>query len=101
MKNEESLYTQFLDFEKENNLFNLKDTKGTYYQDIIRYDIFEILMPKNKVFIPKKYNRKISGILKEIIGFVKLYFGHTSKKYLFYLCSRDRDIFRNHMKMQE
>lgn len=31
MKNEESLYTQFLDFEKENNLFNLKDTKGTYY----------------------------------------------------------------------
>ena len=56
-------------------------------------------MPKNKVFIPKKYNRKISGILKEIIGFVKLYFGHTSKKYLFYLCSRDRDIFRNHMKM--
>ena len=51
-------------------------------------------MPKNNVFIPKKYNRKISGILKEIIGFVKLYFGHTSKKYLFYLCSRDRDIFQ-------
>ena len=94
---DESLYTQFLDFEKENNLFNLKDTKGTYYWDIIRYDIFEALMPKNKVFVPKKHNRKILSILKQIIGFVKLYFGHGDKKYLFYLCSRDRDIFRNHI----
>ena len=31
------------------------------------------------------------------MGFIKLYFGHTSRKYLFYLCSRDRDIFRNHI----
>ena len=97
MKNEESLYTQFLDFEKENNLFDLKDTRGTYYWDIIRYDVFEALMPKNKVFIPKKHNKKISNIFRQIMGFIKLYFGHTSRKYLFYLCSRDRDIFRNHI----
>ncbi len=97
MKNEESLYTQFLDFEKENNLFDLKDTRGTYYWDIIRYDVFEALMPKNKVFIPKKHNKKILNIFRQIMGFIKLYFGHTSRKYLFYLCSRDRDIFRNHI----
>ena len=97
MKNEESLYTQFLDFEKENNLFDLKDTRGTYYWDIIRYDVFEALMPKNKVFIPKKHNKKILNIFRQIMGFIKLYFGHTSSKYLFYLCSRDRDIFRNHI----
>lgn len=97
MKNEESLYTQFLDFEKEHNLFNLKDSEGTYYWDIIRYDVFEALMPKNKVFIPKKHNKKILNIFRQIMGFIKLYFGHTSRKYLFYLCSRDRDIFRNHI----
>ena len=72
MKNEESLYTQFLDFEKENNLFDLKDTRGTYYWDIIRYDVFEALMPKNKVFIPKKHNKKILNIFRQIMGFIKL-----------------------------
>ena len=54
-------------------------------------------MPKNKVFIPKKHNKKILNIFRQIMGFIKLYFGHTSRKYLFYLCSRDRDIFRNHI----
>lgn len=97
MRNKESLYTQFLEFEKENNLFDLKDARGTYYWDIIRYDVFEALIPKSKVFIPKKYNVKMLSIFGQIMGFIKLYFGHTSKKYLFYLCSRDRDIFRNHI----
>ena len=97
MRNKESLYTQFLEFEKENNLFDLKDARGTYYWDIIRYDVFEALIPKSKVFIPKKYNVKMLSIFGQIMGFIKLYFGHTRKKYLFNLCSSDRDIIRNHI----
>ena len=97
MKNEESLYTQFLDFEKENNLFDLKDTRGTYYWDIIRYDVFEALMPKNKVFIPKKQNINFFFIFKRIIQFIRLLLGNSKKKYLFYISSRDKDFNGNHV----
>ena len=97
MKNEESLYTQFLNFEKEHNLFNLKDSEGTYYWDIIRYDVFEALMPKNKVFIPKKQNINFFFIFKRIIQFIRLLLGNSKKKYLFYISSRDKDFNGNHV----
>jgi len=93
----DSFYTQFLNFEKEHNLFNLKDSEGTYYWDIVRYDVFEALMPKNKVFIPKKQNINFFFIFKRIIQFIRLLLGNSKKKYLFYISSRDKDFNGNHV----
>lgn len=39
-----SLDDKFLEFEKKNNLFHLKDKNGVFIWDIIRFDIYISLL---------------------------------------------------------
>ena len=65
MNNNGDLAYQFLAFEKENNLFDLQDTKGTYYWDIIRYYVYiKLLSPEES--LPKKHKRRINEFERKL-----------------------------------
>lgn len=94
MNNKEDIVAQFLAFEKKNNLFDLQDSKGTYYWDIIRYYVCVKLRYQEDPLIKKKQRKNYLLILKRILDFFLIFFTYSKKQYLFYLASRDKDAHR-------
>lgn len=93
MNNKGDLAYQFLSFEKRNNLFDLQDTKGTYYWDIIRYYVYIKLLSPEDSSPKKKQKRRINlFIFRRFIDFFLIFFCYSKKHFLFYLSSRDKDI---------
>lgn len=92
MKEKNKIWVQFLEFEKENNLFDLQDIEKTYYWDIVRYEIYQKLLWKDSVLPSSDTNKiKIKARITQIWQFVLLFFGFSKKKVLFYLASRNKD----------
>ncbi len=92
MKEKDKIWVQFLEFEKENDLFNLQDVEKTYYWDIIRYEIYQKLLWKDSISPSSDVNKvKIITRITQVWQFVLLFFGFSKKKVLFYLASRNKD----------
>ena len=73
MNNKEDIVAQFLAFEKKNNLFDLQDSKGTYYWDIIRYYVCVKLRYQEDPLIKKKQRKNYLLILKRILDFFLIF----------------------------
>ena len=97
MNNKEDIVAQFLAFEKKNNLFDLQDSKGTYYWDIIRYYVCVKLRYQEDPLIKKKQRKNYLLILKRILDFFLIFFTYSKKQYLFYLASRDKDTHKKNI----
>ena len=97
MNNKEDIVAQFLAFEKKNNLFDLQDSKGTYYWDIIRYYVCVKLRYQEDPLIKKKQRKNYLLILKRILDFFLIFFTYSKKQYLFYLASRDNDTHKKNI----
>lgn len=97
MNNKEDIVAQFLAFEKKNNLFDLQDSKGTYYWDIIRYYVCVKLRYQEAPLIKKKQRKNYLLILKRIFDFFLIFFTYSKKQYLFYLASRDKDTHKKNI----
>src|ERR1700748_308912 len=85
---------QFIEFEKNNNLFDLKDNRGVYIWDIIRFDLYAKLKWDNKLQPPVKRNYKdvltwFSIRLIGIISWIRLILDTKKYENFFYLCSRN------------
>ena len=74
MNNKEDIVAQFLAFEKKNNLFDLQDSKGTYYWDIIRYYVCVKLRYQEDPLVKKKQRKNYLLILKRILNSIFLFF---------------------------
>lgn len=88
----QNIWHKFLDFETKNNLFEFKDDEGTFYWDVLRYEVYiRLLWGSGNVSVAKNNNRNIRLSLKKIVGLVKLfYFDFSKKEQLFYVTSRNK-----------
>ena len=82
MNIKENIAAQFLDFEKKNNLFDLQDSKGTFYWDIIRYYVYIKLIYQEDPLIKKKQKRNYLYILKRILNSIFLFFNCSKKQFI-------------------
>ena len=90
---EKAFWNRFLDFEKENHLFDLQDKYGTYYWDIFRCEIYSLLLWEGGgVSSPQK--RTIKNIILKVFSifheFFKILFLCSKTENLFYLSSRNK-----------
>lgn len=85
-------WTQFLEFEKKHNLFELQDSKQTFYWDILRYEIYSKLLWRQNTYAPTQQIKRGSFFkkIKRFGQFIKLYFDSSPATTLFYLASRNK-----------
>jgi hypothetical protein len=88
-----NLWDRFLEFEQEFELFKLKDSKGTYVWDIIRFEVYINLLwdYKNRPNIKNKYGLKITLLLKTLFLFIKFLFDQKNYYSFFFLTSRNKN----------
>lgn len=91
---EKAFWDRFLDFEKENHLFDLQDEYGTYYWDIFRYEIYPLLLWEGGFLSSSSQNRAIKDIIAKAFSMFyepfRLFFLCPKKENLFYLASRNK-----------
>lgn len=95
MKGEvKQIWDRFLDFEKENHLFDLQDEYGTYYWDILRYEIYPLLLWEGGFLSSSSQKRTIKDIITKTFSIFyepfRLFFLCPKKENLFYLASRNK-----------
>ena len=90
---EKAFWDRFLDFEKENHLFDLQDEYGTYYWDIFRYEIYALLLWKGGGGSSSQ-KRTIKYIITKVFSmfyeFFRVLFLCSKAENLFYLSSRNK-----------
>lgn len=91
---EKAFWDRFLDFEKENHLFDLQDEYGTYYWDIFRYEIYPLLLWGGGFLSSSSQKRAIKDIIAKAFSMFyepfRLFFLCPKKENLFYLASRNK-----------
>ena len=91
---EKAFWDRFLDFEKENHLFDLQDEYGTYYWDILRYEIYPLLLWEGGFLSSSSQKRTIKDIITKAFSIFyepfRLFFLCPKKENLFYLASRNK-----------
>lgn len=90
-----NIWNRFLEFETKNDLFSLK-VNGIYIWDIIRFDIYMIILRtqdssgiENANFNKNSIINKLCMKFTYIKEFIKLVFLSKESSNLFYLCSRN------------
>ena len=90
---EKAFWDRFLDFEKENHLFDLQDKYGTYYWDIFRYEIYSLLLWKGGG-VSSSQKRTVKYIIAKAFSmlyeFFRVLFLSSKAENLFYLSSRNK-----------
>lgn len=85
-------HSKFLSFEKENNLFELRDDLGTHFWDLIRFDVYINLMWDYRRLPPRtqSFKSKVGLLLKKAASAIR--FTQNTKKCdnFFFLASRNR-----------
>lgn len=86
----ENIWTHFLSFEERHNLFDLKDEKGTYIWDIVRYMIYIDILWGDNSTVPNiaKPQRKKFRFLNVLFCYFKSLF--VKGDYMFFLLSRNK-----------
>lgn len=88
-----AFWDRFLDFEKENHLFDLQDKCGTYYWDIFRYEIYSLLLWKGGG-VSSSQKRTVKYIIAKAFSmlyeFFRVLFLSSKAENLFYLSSRNK-----------
>jgi hypothetical protein len=91
---EKQIWDRFLDFEKENHLFDLQDEYGTYYWDIFRYEIYPLLLWEGGFLPSSEKKRTVKEVIIKAFSMFyepfRLFFICPKKENLFYLTSRNR-----------
>ena len=89
---EKDFWDRFLTLEKENHFFDLQDKYGTYYWDILRYEVCPKLLWK--IASSSLKNRSFKYITTRIFSTLyepfRLFFFSPKKENLFYLSSRNK-----------
>lgn len=80
-----NIWDKFLAFESENRLFDLKDSKGNFVWDMVRFDIYINLLWS---YSSNKKKTDILSAFYRLWTFSKVLF--LKKKYFFYITSRNQ-----------
>lgn len=92
MNSKKLFWNQFLSFEAKNHLFELKDEQGTFYWDIVRFDVYTKILWSSKDKAERKPAGKNKLMVKQILkDLIKIKFQRKAKSNLFYLTSRNKD----------
>ncbi len=91
MKSEKKIWDKFLEFEKDHNLFALQDDRGTYFWDIVRFQVYIAILWGESTKAKRTFFFVLRKVVFMLCDILRLLFLTKSKENFFYMTSRNKD----------